>query len=100
MIRVRGGAAIIGAARRACEAERAYDWLEEAKCGKSDPELFFPIDYKSGPDLLQVEQAKRVCKGCPVKSDCLRWAVESGQADGVWGGLTPEERSIFKKKGN
>lgn len=99
MIRVRGGATLIGVARRACEAEKAYDWREDARCASTDPELFFPVGYKSGPDLRQIEQAREVCKFCPVKAECLDWAVEAGIPDGVLGGLTPEERSILKKKG-
>ena len=99
MIRVRGGAAIIGAARRLCEADRPYDWREAAGCAQTDPELFFPIGYKSGPDLLQIEQARAVCKVCPVKAECLDWAIDSKIPDGILGGLTPDERSIFKRKG-
>lgn len=102
VIRVRGGAAIIGAARRKFENEKRVDWREDSKCGNDgiDPELFFPIGYKSGPDLKQVEQAKSICKQCPAKQDCLEWAIENGVVDGVFGGLTPDERKIFKMKGN
>ena len=57
------------------------DWRHDAICRDEDPELFFPIGT-SGPALLQVEQAKAVCRRCPVTEDCLTWALESGQDAG------------------
>lgn len=97
MIRVRGGAAIIGAARRQCEYDKGYDWRDEAVCASVDPELFHPIGYKSGSDLLQIEQARAVCNSCPVKAKCLEFAIEKRIPDGIMGGLTPAERSIYTK---
>jgi WhiB family redox-sensing transcriptional regulator len=67
------------------------DWRHRAACRDEDPELFFPIGT-SGPALLQVEDAKAVCRHCGVADDCLSWAIESGQESGVWGGLSEEER--------
>ncbi len=40
------------------------DWRHDSVCRDEDPELFFPIGT-SGPALLQVEQAKSVCRRCP-----------------------------------
>ena len=54
------------------------DWRHHAACRDEDPELFFPIGT-SGPALLQVEQAKAVCRRCSVTDACLQWALESGQ---------------------
>lgn len=90
---------MIGVARRACEAEKPYDWREDALCAKPgvDPELFHPIGYKSGPDQLQVIRAREVCNACPVKQECLNFAVEKKIPDGILGGLTPDERSIYMK---
>jgi WhiB family redox-sensing transcriptional regulator len=62
-----------------------------------DPELFFPIG-STGPALLQVEDAKAVCRGCEVIETCLSWAVESGQDAGVWGGLSEDERRALKRR--
>lgn len=52
---------------------------------EDDPELFFPISTV-GPSVLQIEQAKAVCRDCRVQVACLRWAIDSGQNDGIWGG--------------
>lgn len=74
------------------------DWRHHSLCRSEDPELFFPIGT-SGPALLQAEQAKQVCGRCPVSSDCLKWAFETGQDVGVWGGMTEEERRYAKRRG-
>ena len=73
------------------------DWRHVAACRDEDPELFFPIGT-SGPALLQVEQAKAVCRRCSVADECLRWALDSGQDAGVWGGMSEEERRALKRR--
>lgn len=54
------------------------DWRHRAVCREEDPELFFPIG-NTGPALLQIEEAKAVCRRCPVMEQCLQWALETGQ---------------------
>src|ERR1700688_4462618 len=61
------------------------DWRHIAACREVDPELFFPIG-NSGPALLQIEEAKQVCRRCGVLDECPRWASDSGQDGGVSGG--------------
>src|SRR5262252_29474 len=73
------------------------DWRHHAACREVDPELFFPIG-NTGPALLQIEEAKRVCRRCPVIEGCLQWAVESGQDSGVWGGMREDERRAYKRR--
>ncbi|MBC7558190.1 MAG: WhiB family transcriptional regulator [Dermatophilaceae bacterium] len=70
-------------------------WRDRAACLGVDPELFFPIG-NTGPALLQIEEAKAVCGRCEVLEACLSWAVESRQEDGVWGGLSADERRAVK----
>ena len=72
------------------------DWRADAACRDEDPELFFPLG-DSGPALLQIEDAKTVCRTCTVASDCLTWALESGQEAGIWGGMSERERRRLKK---
>ncbi|MGO1666804.1 WhiB family transcriptional regulator [Flaviflexus sp.] len=73
------------------------DWRHRAACLTEDPELFFPIG-NSGPALAQVEQAKAVCNRCEVRDTCLKWALETGQDVGVWGGMSEEERRSLKRR--
>ncbi|MGW6912504.1 WhiB family transcriptional regulator [Kitasatospora sp. NPDC054939] len=64
---------------------------------QDDPDLFFPISY-TGFGLVQVEEAKGVCKGCPIKAACLEDILQhegsksARDRSGVWGGTTPGER--------
>ncbi|OEJ62392.1 WhiB family transcriptional regulator [Streptomyces agglomeratus] len=73
------------------------DWRHEAACRREDPDLFFPIGT-GGPALLQIEQAKTVCRRCPVLDECLEWALQGGQDMGVCGGLTEDERRAVKRR--
>lgn len=73
------------------------DWRHIAVCREEDPELFFPIG-NSGPALLQIEEAKAVCRRCPVIEQCLQWALESGQDEGVWGGLSEADRRNMRRR--
>jgi WhiB family transcriptional regulator, redox-sensing transcriptional regulator len=72
-------------------------WRNRASCLDENPELFFPIGY-TGSALVQVEEAKAVCRRCPVGVDCLNWAIEFNQDAGVWGGLSEGERQALKRR--
>lgn len=66
--------------------------LEEAACRNEDLELFFAVG--DGRE----EEAKAVCRRCPVRWECLTYALETRQRHGVWGGLTPDERVLLIRK--
>lgn len=72
------------------------DWRHRAECRDEDPELFFPVGT-SGPALLQIAEAKAVCRGCPVIFECRNWAMQTGQDAGVWGGLSEDERRARRR---
>jgi WhiB family redox-sensing transcriptional regulator len=73
-------------------------WRNRAACLDENPELFFPTG-NTGPALLQIEEAKAVCRRCEVMGTCLEWAMETGEADfGVWGGLSEDERRSLKRR--
>ena len=67
------------------------DWLTQGACRETDPELFFPVG-RSIQALAQAEAAKAVCMRCPVRAECLKWAIRTGQTTGVWGGMSEHER--------
>jgi WhiB family redox-sensing transcriptional regulator len=71
------------------------NWREDAACGDADPDLFFPIGT-TGNALRQIDEAKRICRFCPVQIQCLAWALENGVTDGVWGGATEDERRAIR----
>ncbi len=73
------------------------DWRHRAACRAEDPELFFPIGNGTAAQE-QIAEAKSVCSGCPVVSECLAWALESGQDSGIWGGMTDNERRVLSRR--
>ncbi|MEU9292544.1 WhiB family transcriptional regulator [Streptomyces sp. NPDC012693] len=73
-------------------------WREAAACQSVDPDLFFPVGT-GAPALVQAEEAKAVCRHCPVREACLDWAMDdSRQVTGVWGGLDDDERRSLKRR--
>ncbi len=62
-------------------------------CRESDPEIWFPV----GTGAMAVESewlAKTLCDGCPIKAACLKYALETGQRYGVWGGVNMETEGV------
>jgi hypothetical protein len=47
--------------------------------------------FESRGPLL--EEAQKACGGCGVRAECLAYAVTAEESDGVWGGLTAQERA-------
>jgi WhiB family transcriptional regulator, redox-sensing transcriptional regulator len=76
---------------------RQANWRLHAACCGVDPELFFPVGV-TGPALLEILKAKRICRICPVRTPCLAWALDHKVTDGVWGGTTEEERRALRKR--
>jgi WhiB family redox-sensing transcriptional regulator len=73
------------------------EWLRDAACRDEDPELFFPVGT-SGPALLQIQEAKAVCRRCPVNAECLNWALAAGEDFGVWGAMSDGERRELARR--
>lgn len=61
-------------------------WVSDAACLGLDPDIFYP---GRGADD---QKAKSVCRTCPVQWDCLLWAVDHGEREGIWGGLSARTR--------
>ncbi|MFF4399544.1 WhiB family transcriptional regulator [Streptomyces sp. NPDC001480] len=67
------------------------NWRTWAACRSEDPELFFPVS-EEGASLMQTEQARNICRHCPVLHECRTWALRNREYEGVWGGLTAGQR--------
>ncbi|MGW6557565.1 WhiB family transcriptional regulator [Streptomyces hydrogenans] len=63
----------------------------------ADPDLFFP-NGNTGPALLQIAEAKRLCSLCPQLVQCGNDALERGEEHGVWGGLSEGERRSLRRR--
>ena len=83
--------------RRVDPTWSAQSWRQAAACRDMGPELFFPPDGPEGRDW-DSEPARAVCARCPVRGDCLEWAVVSGQRHGVWGGATEEQLRRVRRR--
>lgn len=82
-------------------------WMDSgAKCAEFSPNgndaLFFPPDFGHTVN----DEARRYCKGlrslddtpCPVRKQCLDYAIAEGIGDGVWGGMSyPERRNYVRR---
>ena len=73
-------------------------WREDAVCFGEDLDTFFPVG-DSGPALWQIARAQSICAGCPVREQCLDYALSTGQDHGIWGGLTAQERRELRREG-
>lgn len=62
-----------------------------------NPEFFF---LERGDILVNKGRhpGKRVCDGCPVRVECLDYALTANEREGVWGGLTPRERAKVRRE--
>lgn len=80
-------------------SDNVSDWRLDALCRveEHDPELFFPVGT-TGPALVQIEEAKAVCRRCPVISDCLAEALEKPSTCGVWGGTSEDDRLRARRR--
>jgi WhiB family transcriptional regulator, redox-sensing transcriptional regulator len=73
------------------------EWWGLAACRNAEPELFFPISVTPAARST-VERAKQVCASCPVQSQCLSYALRHRQEQGIWGGLTEDERRRMSRR--
>ena len=71
-------------------------WQRRAACREMAPELFFPTLHGTA-QLRAVEQAKAVCRGCPVVADCLTAALADPELVGVWGATSERERATMRR---
>lgn len=80
---------------RECEWDEG-SWRVDALCRDHNPDLFFPIGT-TGQAIEQIEAARAVCMACPVRVECLEFALETNQEAGIWGGTSEDERRGLRK---
>lgn len=66
------------------------DWMTQARCTETDPELFTPGQGQSNAP------ARRICASCEVREPCLEYALATNQS-GVWGGTSEKERQRLRR---
>lgn len=68
------------------------DFFSQARCLGLDPKIFFP-ERRGGLD----PRAKTICAQCPVREECLDYAIELNIQHGVWGGCSERERRRLRR---
>lgn len=76
---------------------RLLDETGEVPC-QSAPSMFFTDDEQTTSEkILNVRYAKQLCWGCPIRLECLDYAVSNSETEGVWGGLAERERKGLRR---
>lgn len=81
------------------------EWRKQALCRSMDKVYFFGSGLvgDSWRTTNFKKEAIQLCKECPVKMDCLKFAVLNNQEYGVWGGYDmqtmrmPERRALYQR---
>jgi WhiB family transcriptional regulator, redox-sensing transcriptional regulator len=82
---------VVAAVQPVAVAGHDDDWRERAACRGLDPDLFYP---ERGADP---KPAQRICADCPVREECLDYAMERREI-GIWGGTSEQERRRMKRR--
>ena len=76
------------------ETTLSTDWQQRGLCRAQDSEIFFPpAHFEHKPEREAREaKAKAICSECPVRIECLTWALDVREPHGVWGGASEGDR--------
>ncbi|MEV8544432.1 WhiB family transcriptional regulator [Streptomyces sp. NPDC051572] len=66
-------------------------WKDRAACRTTDPEAMFV-------EGAGQNRSKAFCTGCPVRTECLAYALDERIEFGVWGGMTERERRALLRR--
>ena len=74
-------------------------WQDRAACAGTTMLLFFGPDRETQAEQEAREtEAKAVCASCPVRAECLAYALRPSVRYGIWGGLNERERSLERRR--
>jgi WhiB family redox-sensing transcriptional regulator len=68
-------------------------WMKDAACAGTTAD-FFPERGQT----IKVQEAKQVCAGCPVRAECLDFALRWNILQGVWGGASGRDRRTMREQ--
>jgi WhiB family transcriptional regulator, redox-sensing transcriptional regulator len=68
------------------------EWMAESACRDEDRSTFF---VKRGQD---VRPARAICARCPVRVQCLEYALTIHDLEGIWAGTSPMERRRLRRQ--
>jgi WhiB family redox-sensing transcriptional regulator len=72
----------------------AEQWQRFAACKGPHADLFYPPNTTERREekANREADAKMICNDCPVKDECLDYAIAINETHGIWGGLNELER--------
>jgi WhiB family transcriptional regulator, redox-sensing transcriptional regulator len=73
-------------------ADTRRQWSARGLCTDKDPEIFFPLGDGAAAE------AKAICGSCPVRRQCLAYAITADEQFGIWGSLGPQERHNLRRR--
>ncbi|WP_084786555.1 WhiB family transcriptional regulator [Pseudonocardia sp. Ae505_Ps2] len=86
-------AALAELATAVAETAPVGDWPTQAACRDDATDRHWPTGREGSPRYeRQAAAALDMCRFCPVRAQCLAYALEAGEDDGIWGGTTPAQR--------
>ena len=78
---------------------RQDPWVDRAACRAHPfPDWWFASPNPAAPDHDGFRRARGVCGRCPVREECLQWAVENNETEGLWGGMTWGQRKKLRRQ--
>jgi WhiB family transcriptional regulator, redox-sensing transcriptional regulator len=75
-----------------------HDWSDRALCIGVDTSVFYP--EQGGGTSSETKEAQRLCKKCPVRTECLMHALNLPESFGIWGGIPYRSRLKILRKYN
>ena len=67
-------------------------WTQQAACRGTETEIFYPVTSDEEAEALSI------CATCPVRAQCLDYAIRNRETYGIWGGTTPEQRRRIRRE--
>lgn len=64
-------------------------------CSSLETEWWFPKHAQKKEDLENTKRAVAICRECPIRKDCLEYAI-IWEAYGIWGGFTEKQRDAIR----
>ncbi|MFD1118840.1 WhiB family transcriptional regulator [Sphaerisporangium aureirubrum] len=85
--------------RQIARPRPSWGWQDDAACRGEDLVLFFGPDGERQPERdIRERKAKAICAQCPVRAECLDYALSRPEKYGTWGGLNEDERASERRR--
>ncbi|WP_406439002.1 WhiB family transcriptional regulator [Streptomyces sp. NBC_01613] len=77
-----------------------HSWQERGRCHGLPAEEIDELFFHAARDRAAIDAAKAICGSCPVKKACFDYALDNEIRQGMWGGLTEDERRPWHARVN